>query len=97
MLDAEIGLAQVQIEQGHAAAANAQFRTAMALIDSQRSKLIREEYKLSYLASLMETYEKYVDFLVPKDSRRKRSKLPNRVVPACSMRNCKPVVAPDRR
>ncbi len=64
VLDAEIGLAQVQIEQGHAAAANAQFRTAMALIDSQRSKLIREEYKLSYLASLMETYEKYVDFLV---------------------------------
>ncbi len=64
VLDAEMGLAQVHIEQGRADAANAQFRKAMALIEKQRSQLIREEYKLSYLASLMETYEKYVDFLV---------------------------------
>jgi len=64
VLDAEVGLARVLIEQGHADAANAQFRKAMALIESQRSQLIRDEYKLSYLASLMETYEQYVDFLV---------------------------------
>lgn len=66
VLEAETGLAEVLIERGRADAADAEFHTAMALIERQRSQLIRDEYKLSYLAKRMETYQKYVDFLVTR-------------------------------
>ena len=66
VLEAETSLAEVLIERGRPDAGDAQFRKAMALIQSQRSQLIREEYKLSYLAKRMETYQKYVDFLVTR-------------------------------
>jgi len=66
VLDAEAGLAEVLISSSRPDAAESEFRRAMALIERERSQLVREEYKLSYLASLMETYEKYVDFLVTR-------------------------------
>jgi CHAT domain-containing protein/Tfp pilus assembly protein PilF len=66
VLEAETGLAEVLIERGRAEVADAEFHQAMALIEHQRSQLIRDEYKLSYLAKRMETYQKYVDFLVTR-------------------------------
>ena len=39
----------------------------MTLIEHQRSQLVREEYKLSYLAKTDgRLYQKYVDFLVAR-------------------------------
>jgi CHAT domain-containing protein/Flp pilus assembly protein TadD len=67
ILGAETGLADVLMQLGRADAADAEFRKALALIERQRSQLIREEYKLSYLASLIETYQKYVDYLVTRN------------------------------
>ncbi len=66
VLEAETSLADVRIEQGRADAADAQFRKAMELIEHQRSQLIRDEYKLSYLAKRMDLYRTYVDFLVTR-------------------------------
>ena len=66
VLDAYAGLAQTLIQSGRAADADAEFRTALALIERQRSQLIREEYRLSYLSSLIDMYQQYVDFLVDR-------------------------------
>ncbi len=66
VLEAETSLAQVLIERGRPDVADAEFHKAMALIERQRAQLVRDEYKLSYLAKRMETYQKYVDFLVTR-------------------------------
>ncbi len=66
VLDAYVGLAQTLTQSGRAADADAEFRTALDLIERQRSQLIREEYRLSYLSSLIEMYQQYVDFLVDR-------------------------------
>jgi tetratricopeptide (TPR) repeat protein len=66
VLDAETGLAEVLAKSGRFAAAEAEFRSAMTRIEHERSQLVRDEYKLSYQASLMDTYQKYVDFLVER-------------------------------
>src|SRR5262249_37618980 len=66
VLEAETGLAEVFIKTGRADAADAEFRKAVALIERQRSQLIRDEYKLSYQASPIGMYQQYVDFLVTR-------------------------------
>jgi CHAT domain-containing protein len=66
VLDAEAGLAAVLIKTNRPDAAGAEFRKSMALIERQRSQLLREDYQLSYLASMMTTYQRYVDFLVTR-------------------------------
>lgn len=66
VLSAETGLAKVLVERGRMEDADKEFRNQMTLIERQRSQLAREEYKLSYLSSLIESYQQYVDFLVTR-------------------------------
>lgn len=64
VLDAEAGLAELYAATDRAEWADRQFRASLVLVDSGRSHLIKDEYKLSYLSSLMEFYQSYVDFLM---------------------------------
>jgi CHAT domain-containing protein/predicted negative regulator of RcsB-dependent stress response len=64
LLDAESGLAELLVKRGDTARADAQFRSALALIERQRAALTRDEYKLSYFSGLIRFYQDYVDFLV---------------------------------
>ncbi len=66
MLQAELGLAQLLVETGQLDRADAQFRASIGRIERQRADLQREDYKLSYLSSLIEFYQHYVDFLVTR-------------------------------
>jgi CHAT domain-containing protein len=63
-LDAEAGLAELLVKKGDIPKADAQFRSALALIERQRASLVRDEYKLSYFSGLIRFYQDYVDFLV---------------------------------
>ena len=64
MIETQSELAELLVKKGDAASADAQFRAALAMIERQRSSLARDEYKLSYLSSLIQFYQGYVDFLV---------------------------------
>jgi hypothetical protein len=64
LLEAESGLAELLVKRGDAARADAQFRSALDLIERQRASLAREESKLSYFSSLIRFYQDYVDFLI---------------------------------
>jgi CHAT domain-containing protein len=64
VLEAELGMAQIQIALHHPTEAEAQFRSAISRIESRRAGLTREEFKLSYFDSLIRFYEAYVDYLV---------------------------------
>jgi CHAT domain-containing protein len=66
VVEAQSGLAQLLVKSGQLTAADAQFRSAIANLEGQRERLTRDEYKLSYLSSLMKFYEYYVDFLVTR-------------------------------
>jgi CHAT domain-containing protein/predicted negative regulator of RcsB-dependent stress response/exonuclease VII small subunit len=46
--------------------ADAQFRAALALINTTRSLLTEDEYRISYFSSLMRFYQDYVDFLMAR-------------------------------
>ncbi|HLW76786.1 MAG TPA: CHAT domain-containing protein [Bryobacteraceae bacterium] len=63
-IDAESGLAELLVSTGDHIHADAQFRSALALVEHQQSTLARDEYKLSYFSSLIRLYQDYVDFLV---------------------------------
>jgi CHAT domain-containing protein/Tfp pilus assembly protein PilF len=65
-LDAESGLARLLITTGQFELADAQFRSGIDLVERRRAGLTRDEYKLSYLSSLIEFYQRYVDFLVTR-------------------------------
>ena len=65
-LDAQEGLAKLYIETGESQKADAQFRSAIAGIESRQAGLTKEDYKLSYLSSLVRFYQSYVDFLVQR-------------------------------
>jgi CHAT domain-containing protein len=71
MIEAESELAELLVKKGDAASADAQFRAALAMIERQRSSLARDEYKLSYLSSLIQFYQRYVDFLVASGQEKK--------------------------
>jgi CHAT domain-containing protein/tetratricopeptide (TPR) repeat protein len=62
-LEAESGLAAVLAATGRTGEADAEFRKAIALADRSRAKLVKDEYKLSYFASLVRFYHEYVEFL----------------------------------
>jgi CHAT domain-containing protein/Flp pilus assembly protein TadD len=64
VIDAESELAELLIKTGDTARADAQFRSALSLIERQRASLTREDYKLSYFSGLIRFYQDYVDFLV---------------------------------
>lgn len=65
-LEAKSGLAEVFVQTGAFARADEQFQSTIAAIDHERAGITSEDYKLSYLASLMEFYQRYVDFLVAR-------------------------------
>jgi CHAT domain-containing protein len=71
MIEAESELAELLVKKGDATSADAQFRAALAMIERQRSSLARDEYKLSYLSSLIQFYQRYVDFLVASGQEKK--------------------------
>jgi CHAT domain-containing protein/Tfp pilus assembly protein PilF len=64
MIEAESELAELLVKKGDTTSADAQFRATLAMIERQRSSLARDEYKLSYLSSLIQFYQRYVDFLI---------------------------------
>lgn len=64
MLEAQAGLAALLAEKGETDQADAQFRAALALLESQRTALAKADYRMSYLASLIRFYDRYIDFLV---------------------------------
>jgi tetratricopeptide (TPR) repeat protein len=66
MLDANAELAAVLVQTNRPAEAEARFSSAIAGIESRRAGLTRDEFKLSYLESLIRFYQAYVDFLVTK-------------------------------
>lgn len=65
-LQAQEGLAKLYMETGAARKAEAQFQSAIAVIEKGQAGLTKEDYKLSYLSSLVRFYRSYVDFLVER-------------------------------
>ena len=63
-LDAHAGLARTYVRAGRLRDAETEFRNTVEVIEKRGSKLLKEEYKLSYLSSLIRFYREYVDFLV---------------------------------
>ncbi len=64
MLEAEAGLAGLLAQQGKFDQADAQFRAALAYLESRRNALIKPDNRMSYFASLIRFYDRYIDFLV---------------------------------
>ena len=65
-LQAQEDLAKLYIETGEPQKAEAQFRSAIAAIEKRQAGLTKEDYKISYLASLVRFYRSYVEFLVQR-------------------------------
>jgi CHAT domain-containing protein/tetratricopeptide (TPR) repeat protein len=63
-LDTHAGLARLSARDGKAREAETQFRAALRMIEAQRQGLVKDDYKVSYLASLIRFYREYVDFLI---------------------------------
>lgn len=66
VLEAESGMAELLVKTNRPAEAEARYRSAIAGIESRRAGLTRDEFKLSYLESLIRFYQAYVDFLVTR-------------------------------
>ena len=69
-LDAHAGLAALFVQKGDDHKAEAQFRSTIAALERQRSELVKEEYQLSYLSSLIRFYQNYVEFLMSRGKTR---------------------------
>ncbi|HZU27648.1 MAG TPA: CHAT domain-containing protein [Bryobacteraceae bacterium] len=70
LLDAHANLAAALAGSGRSDAADAEFRATIAALETQRSELMKSEYKLTWIASLIRFYQQYVDFLMNRgDSR----------------------------
>ena len=67
MLEARGRLANLLVRTHRDREAETEFQLALALIDAKRSELIHYEYRISYLSSLVQSYQDYVDFLVSHD------------------------------
>jgi len=65
-LQAQEDLAKLYVETAQPQKAEAQFQSAIAAIESRQAGLTKEDYKLSYLSSLVRFYRSYVDFLVQR-------------------------------
>ena len=65
-LDAQEDLSKLYIQTGEPRKAEAQFQSAIAVIEHRQAGLIQEDYKISYLSSLVRFYRSYVDFLVER-------------------------------
>ena len=65
-LEARENLARLYIETGDPRKAEVQFRSAIADIAGRQTGLTKDDYKISYLSSLVRFYRSYVDFLVQR-------------------------------
>jgi len=65
-LQAREDLAKLYLETGQPGKAEAQFQSAIAAVESRQAGITKEDYKISYLASLVRFYRSYVDFLVQR-------------------------------
>jgi len=65
-LEAQEDLAKLYLETGQPQEAEGQFQSAIAAIEHRQAGLTKEDYKLSYLSSLVRFYRSYVDFLVER-------------------------------
>ncbi len=63
-LEAEEDLAGLYIETGKPSEAEAQFQSAITAVERRQAGITKEDYKISYLASLVRFYRSYVDFLI---------------------------------
>jgi CHAT domain-containing protein/Tfp pilus assembly protein PilF len=63
-LDAHSGLARIYLREGRPREAETEFRNTVAMIEQRGAKLPKDEYKFSYLSSLIQFHREYVDFLV---------------------------------
>lgn len=63
-LDAHAGLARTYVREKRWGEAEAEFRNTLGMIEQRGAKLLKDEYKLSHLSSLIRFYRGYVDFLV---------------------------------
>jgi tetratricopeptide (TPR) repeat protein len=66
MLEARAGLARLLAEKGEFDQADAQFRTALVDVESQRTALASPDNRLTYLAKLIRFYDRYINFLVDR-------------------------------
>jgi CHAT domain-containing protein len=66
MLEAQAGLAEFLSRKGALDQADAQFRAALALLDRRRTALASAENRMTYLASLIRFYDRYINFLVDR-------------------------------
>lgn len=63
---AHAGLADIYTRQGRADEANLHFQQALDVITRTRSALLRKEYKITFLDSLIRFYRRYVDVLIER-------------------------------
>ncbi len=63
-LQAQEDLAKLYIETGEPSKAEAQFQSAITAVERRQAGLTKEDYKISYLSSLVRFYRSYVDFLI---------------------------------
>jgi CHAT domain-containing protein len=66
MLEARAGLAGLLAQKGEFDQADAQFRSALAELESERSALASDENRMTYLAKLIRFYDHYLNFLVDR-------------------------------
>jgi CHAT domain-containing protein len=64
LLDAHAGLAGLYSRQNGFAKAELEFRDAIIAIEKRQAKLSKDDYRLSWLDSLISFYQQYVDFLI---------------------------------
>lgn len=64
ILDSHAGLAGIFSRRGRMADTESEFRNTLAEIDRRQAKLAKDDYRLSWLDSLISFYRKYVDFLI---------------------------------
>lgn len=63
-LESQAGLAKLYAATNRPEQAEARFRAALRMIERSRARLVNEEIKLSFLASLISFYQDYVEFLM---------------------------------
>jgi len=66
-LEAHAGLANLYIRDGQLSQAEAEFRTATDAIDRRGESLLKDDYKLSFLDSLIRFNRRYVDFMMARN------------------------------
>lgn len=64
---AHAGMAQTMLEMGRVEPALDQFERALAVVEAERSTLMRPEYRISFLSRMMHFHRAYVDALVGND------------------------------